>query len=337
MRRGDVPPGGAGPDSLCAAPFAPKALMTLILPRFRFALSRGAAVALAFAALMSACAQPGAPRMSVTGGGADQDGPLVVTAGGRDVIVAPPAGFCVDREAVQDQGAAVFVLIEDCTLLGAVPATGEAALVNGLVTLSIGAEPLFDAQGADRRVAAARLERFLRSDEGRVTVGMGGGANDISIVESRSFDGVLFILIEDRSPDAAPILSPRLWRAFTELNGRAAIAALSVFETSAIGDAAMLAHLARVVAALKLANGDKVGPEEAQLALAAPRPTRRPARNVRVSANGISVPMPSQRPRAVGTAAIRAAVPDIETPTEATASDQAPKAAPRAMPRAKRS
>jgi hypothetical protein len=300
-------------------------------------LRRGGFASLCVAALVAACAQPGgAPRMAVGVGGADQDGPLVVIAGGRQVIVAPPPGFCIDRETVQDQGDAVFVLIEDCALLG-IGGDADAALVNGLVTLSIGAAPLFDGEAANREAASERLERFLRSDEGRATVGMGGGPDDITIIETRRFDGVLFMLVEDQSRDAAPILSPRLWRAFTELNDRAAIAALSVFESSAIGDATMLSHLARVVAALKRANGDKVGPEEAQLALAAPRPRKRPApdtgRNVRVSANGISVPMPARRPSGGG-----AAVGDpAAAQSDADATANAPTSAPRAASRAKRS
>lgn len=309
--------------------------MILIRNRPSSFLRRGRIAGLGIAALLSACAQPGgAPR--VTGGTGGVDGPLVVSAGGREVVVAPPPGFCIDPDAVQEQGDAVFVLIEDCALLG-IGGDADAALVNGLVTLSIGSAPLFDGDAADRNAAAERLEGFLRSDEGRVTVGMGGGPDDITIIESRRFDDVLFMLVEDQSRDAAPILSPRLWRAFTQLNDRAAIAALSVFESSAIGDATMLAHLARVVAALKRANGDKIGPEEAQLALAAPRPRRRPApepgRNVRVSANGISVPMPARRPTTVGAPAGG----PVSAAPKADASIQAPVTAPRAAPRARRS
>ncbi|MFT7390926.1 MAG: hypothetical protein ACI9ZH_001153 [Paracoccaceae bacterium] len=259
-------------------------------------------------AALTACAPiPGEVKIRPAEEGTDRR--IVVSAGGRDVVVAPPAGFCIDRDAVRDQGVAVFVLIEDCALSaggaaladvsGAAVGAPQAlpALVNGLITLSIGAESLY-AKG-DRPAGEARLEAFLRTDEGRVTAGMGGGADQIRIVESRMLSSTLFVLVEDESREAAPGLGPRIWRAFTELNGRAAIAALGVFESSAIGDAAMLAHLARVVAALKMANGDGVGPIEAQLALAAPRPRRRPdqhERNVRVNANGVSAPMPQMRP-----------------------------------------
>lgn len=328
-------------DDACAAPLAPKVPMTPIQPRPRAVLRHGGLSALALALFLSACAQPGGPKAALPG---DDDGDaarLVVSAGGRDVIVAPPPGFCIDRDAVRDQGDAVFVLIEDCTQIGAVPASNEAALVNGLVTLSIGAAPLFDGTGADRRAASERLERFLRSDEGRATVGMGGGPDDITIVESRRFEGSLFLLVEDASSDAAPVLSPRLWRAFTELNDRAAIAALSVFESSAIGDATMLAHLARVVAALKMANGGTVGPREAQLALAAPRPTSRPVRTAsgKVAATPAAVPLPAQRPAAAGPDAVRAALPDAPAPAAdpVDATGQAPSSAPRSVPRAKRS
>lgn len=320
------------------APFASKVQMTSTQPRSRAARRSGGIAALLFAGLVAACAPQGGPRAALPGNGEDGAAPLVVTAGGRNVIVAPPPGFCIDPETVQDQGDAVFVLIEDCSQVGEAPATGEATLINGLVTLSIGAAPLFD--GPDRRAGSERLETFLRSADGRATVGTGGGPDDITIIESRRFEGSLFMLVEDRSGDAAQILSPRLWRAFTELNDRAAIASLSVFESSAIGDATMLAHLARVVAALKRANGDEVGPQEAQLALAAPRPARRPARAATPKAPAVAngaVPLPAERPQTAVAAAGPGSLPEGAASETFDASDHAPRTAPRALPRAKRS
>lgn len=261
----------------------------------------GAALGIAAALLLSACApqrvDPGVRPASLT---VDGDGALVIDAGGRQVLAQPPAGFCVDLDGVRRQGASVFVLIEDCAWAGrgagaAPPPDSDPLVMRGLVMLSVGDGPLYG-EDADETAAARELESFLRSDEGRASAGMGGSAEAVRIVATRRLPEALYVLVEDDGARASPMLGPRIWRAFTELNGRAAIASLGLFETSRLGENAMLAHLARVVAALRMANGDAVSPEGARLALAAPMPQSRPRRIARVNAGGWSARVPAPRP-----------------------------------------
>ncbi len=103
-----------------------------------------AAIAIAAALSVSACA----PRQAARAPRGDAAGETVmVTVGGARIAVTPPVGFCVDRRAMARQAESAFVLIEDCAQLG----KGErSAGVNGLVTLSLGSAPLFDAPARAR-------------------------------------------------------------------------------------------------------------------------------------------------------------------------------------------
>lgn len=94
---------------------------------------------------------------------------------------------------------------------------------------------------------------------------MGGGADEIRVLETRRTEDTLYVLVEDKGEQVLPVLGPRFWRGFTEVNGRAAIASLGVFATDEIADATMLAHLADVIVTLKRANGDEVLEDEARL------------------------------------------------------------------------
>jgi len=242
--------------------------------------------AAAAAALLAGCAQQ-RPGLADRGG----DGaPLVLDAGGRSLAVTPPAGFCIDGEAVRPEARTAFVLIEDCALIGDAASVfdGNAAadipiprpaVINGLVTLSVGDAPLFAAPGG-REAAFDGLEAFLRSDDGRVTAGMGGGSEDIRILETRRTPDTLYVLVEDRGERVLPVLGDRFWRGFTEVKERAVIASLGVFDASTLRDEQKLAHLARVVAALREGNGDAVTPEERRLAEDAPAPRAVAARGV---------------------------------------------------------
>ncbi|MFO7854282.1 MAG: hypothetical protein R6V44_03490, partial [Paracoccaceae bacterium] len=269
--------------------------------------------AAAASALLAGCAQQGLGVADSGGEGA----PLVLDAGGRSLAVTPPEGFCIDGEAVRPEARAAFVLIEDCALIGDAAGVfdGNAAadlpiprpaVINGLVTLSVGDGPLFEAPG-ERETAFAGLEAFLRSDDGRATAGMGGGSEDIRILETRRTPDTLYVLVEDRGERVLPVLGDRFWRGFTEVKDRAVIASLGVFDASTLRDEQKLGHLARVVAALRDGNGDPVTPEERRLAEEAPAPRSAAARGV-ASAS----PAP-RRPAAVASEAPAVAAIAAET------------------------
>lgn len=257
-------------------------------PTFARAARRAPVATLLLALVLSGCMAPGQKPGRKPADGAS------INAGGAVIALTPPPGFCVDPESVRPKGAAAFVLIEDCALageVGAIEASHAApdvpieqpALVDGLVTLSIGDRPLF-AGGPSAEAAGFRaLETFLRSDEGRASAGLGGDAANVRIVETRQVDDTLYVLVEDSGEHVVPVLGERFWRAFTSVKDRAMIASLGVFDSSSMRDGAKLAHLARVVTSLKEGNGDAPGAGELQLAstvtapASAPSPQAKPA------------------------------------------------------------
>lgn len=173
----------------------------------------------------------------------DGAGRLTVEVAGRRVVVAPPPDFCVDPTSVRDDGDAVFLLIGDCELSND---------VGSVTVLSIGRGPLF---GADRTAAFDDLEKLLVTEAGRKGVGMGGDAAAIRILDVRRTEDTLFALVEDNGERVADAFGARFWRAFTEINGRAAIAALGVDDGAPDAESEMLLQLSRMIATIREENG----------------------------------------------------------------------------------
>ena len=189
---------------------------------------------LALSLALAGCVPPGAPKPG-------QTPPSQAAAAVNDVLTDPD----VDPETARVQP----------------------ALIDGLVTLSIGDSPLFESAP---EAGFKALEVFLRSEDGRASAGLGGEASAVTIVETRQVADTLYVLVEDKGRNAVPILGERFWRAFTEINQRATIASLGVFDSSSMRDGAKLGHLARVVTALKEGNGDVTDAAEQRLAATAP-------------------------------------------------------------------
>ena len=120
-----------------------------------------AAAGLAALLLLAGCEQPGVSGSTPT--------QTTVTAGGRQVRVLAPAGFCVDQRSTSVTSTGAFVLISECALLGpsatsvaatratatgAAPAATEAAAskppVGAALTASISPTGLGDAGPATR-------------------------------------------------------------------------------------------------------------------------------------------------------------------------------------------
>lgn len=206
--------------------------------------------AIAAAALgVAACAQPQGAQgpMRLVSAGEDR---VELLADGRAVVVAPPPGDCLVSDRIHVQGGAAVTLMADC---GA--RSGDAVR-----TVTIAAEPLFGARGADLELAA--LEAHLRGPQGRRGLGLSGDA-PTRVVASRRDGETLYLVIEDAAaPDAL------LCRAFTEVNGR--LAMVSTTGAPGEGGSAALRRAEDIVGALKAVN--------ATAARVGPAPTPRPLR-----------------------------------------------------------
>ena len=226
-------------------------------------------VALLGVAALSACDDPG-----FSGVGAEWDrrhaGPYyvvsaspdraVVSAKGRQVAITPAKGFCLARESVEATERSAFALIGDCALdssTAAAPrgARGELQLPRGLpgiITVSVSGDPGFQG-GADDK-SLNDLSTFLDTSEGRRLLGRSGNGSSAKVVESRRIGDGVYVMVDDSNDGVVPVLDPKFWRAFVELNDRLAVITVSGFRDRPLGREEMLEHLVAQVQTLRVAN-----------------------------------------------------------------------------------
>jgi hypothetical protein len=184
----------------------------------------------------------------------------VVSARGQPVAVEPPPGFCLAEESIETSDRSAVVLIGDCVLEGGagVMPGADGALnlpmaMPGIITVSISGDPGFAARGASAS-DLSELEGYLATPEGRALLGRGGDGSEVSVVETRRDGRILYVLVEDRAAQPVPLLAPRFWRAFIELNDRLAVVTVSGFRDVPMDEAEMLRHLGDQVRQLQVAN-----------------------------------------------------------------------------------
>lgn len=199
----------------------------------------------------------------------------VLSARGNRVAVEPPPGMCLAEDSIETSHGSAFVLVGDCALEGAAGGltSGSGGLdlpaaMPGMITVSISGD-----RGVSGRGDLAELEAHLKTPAGRELLGRGGDGAQVSVLETRRHDGILYVLVEDRAADALPVFAPRFWRAFVELNGRLVVATVSGFRDLPMDEGEMLRHLGDQVRQLQLANAVPVNEAPVQVA-AAPRRER---------------------------------------------------------------
>lgn len=169
-----------------------------------------------------------------------------VDAAGRRVVVRAPAGGCLSEEMMSFDGAAAFMMVEDCR-----PEDAPADDPTPLRTISIGAAGLTD--GRDGGDALVVLDSFLASDAGRAELGLGGPPETVEFLDSLQDGDALYVLFEDRGATLGPIAG-RACRAFLEVNDRVALVTVASLASSGTDDGTLFAHARAMVAALRLAN-----------------------------------------------------------------------------------
>lgn len=136
-----------------------------------------------------------------------------VTVAGRPVVVAAPAGFCIDSDSTRVSADGAFVLMSDCALLG--QAGGGSG---GALTVAVSAGALTgegDATGSLDEIA-----EFARTPEGRALLGRSGRADRVRVLSEVARGDVLYLLVEDRGSQPVAGIDRRFWRAFLEIDGR---------------------------------------------------------------------------------------------------------------------
>lgn len=202
----------------------------------------------------------------------------VLSAEGNRVAVEPSPGFCLAEDEIETSDRSAFVLIGDCMMESAPMGDGALDLppgMPGIMTVSLSGDPGFSGSGASDR-DLSQLEAYLETQEGRALLGRGGDGSQVSVIDTRRQGDTLYVLVEDRDGEAVPVLAPRFWRAFVELNERLAVITVSGFRDVPMNEEVMLRHLGDQVRQLQLANAVPVEEAPVQYAEAQPRPARRP-------------------------------------------------------------
>lgn len=182
----------------------------------------------------------------------------VVSARGRQVAIEAAEGFCLAKESIETSGRSAFAMIADCVLDDPQSSKRAAAAalpqgVPGIITVSISGDQGYTRDG-DGAGTLSDLSKFLETSEGRTMLGRGGAGQSVSIKESRTIDNGLYVLVEDKNTDLIPILAPRFWRSFVDLNDRLTVVTISGFKDKPLGSDEMLKYLVNQVKTLAYAN-----------------------------------------------------------------------------------
>jgi hypothetical protein len=178
----------------------------------------------------------------------------VVSAGGRDVVVAGPPGFCIDQHTGTENRAGAFVILADCGQTDEGRATIEDVPLTAVLVASVTPSGLLGAAEHGASGAFADLEAFLRSRDGLPSLGKGRDPSAVRIVSSFTRADALYVLVEDSAAPAGAGLSTRFWRAFTEVNGRLASLSVNSLAGSDPNEARARDIIIAFVAAMQAAN-----------------------------------------------------------------------------------
>ncbi|SLN35679.1 hypothetical protein PSA7680_01679 [Pseudoruegeria aquimaris] len=142
------------------------------------------------------------------------------------VVIAGPAGYCVDLAASRQRDGEAFVLLGSCAAITQDARHREPA-VRAVITASV--------SGLEAGYTIAQtlpsLERYFRSEEGRRILSRDGRAESIDVLETRTEGRVFYVRTRDLAQGAAAGGSAEYWRAFFDVDGH--IVSASVLGTEA--------------------------------------------------------------------------------------------------------
>ena len=197
--------------------------------------------ALLLAGLMLAgCFENESLSRASSGGGDAVAGPAAVSVLDGSVMVAGPAGYCVDDTATRESESEAFVRLVRCAAT-----RRNSPILSATVTALM-------APGSAAPENLARLGAFLDTRGGRTQLSRRGDAGDVRIVQTRVEDGARWLRIEDDgNPDT---FEPGYWRAIMPVADR--VVTLSVLSARAhpVGEERSLRALHGFVTAMRNHN-----------------------------------------------------------------------------------
>ena len=177
----------------------------------------------------------------------------VVKAGGVDVTVAGPQGFCIDERLVDEARVGAFIFLSDCAANpGAGPSIARVP-ISAVLTASISNKGLPGGE-ENMNAALAQLQTFLETPFGQLTLSKSRNPATLNVLSITRTDNAIYAFIQDGTPTTHTGESARFWRAFTEVNGRLAALSATGYNAADPEQARIKAILEAFVAAMQAAN-----------------------------------------------------------------------------------
>ena len=166
------------------------------------------------------------------------------------VVVAGPAGYCIDRGGSRNSAESSFVLLLPCPTLSGAAGT-RAPATAAVLTASILSGTLDDGQVA---AVLPGLAAFFRSEPGRAALSRTGKADTVEVAEVAEREGVMYLRASDTSRPAGPRVEPEYWRAVLSIRGRLVTLSVLGMSDRPIGAREKRQLLAAFVQSLEAAN-----------------------------------------------------------------------------------
>ena len=177
----------------------------------------------------------------------------VVDAGGVNITVSGPHGFCIDERLVDEARVGVFIFLSDCAANpGAGPSIARVP-ISAVLTASISNKGL---PGAEESMngALGQLESFLKTPFGQLTLSKSRNPETLNVLSITRTDNAIYAFVQDGTATTHTGESPRFWRAFTEVNGRLAALSATGYNASDPDQERIQRILEAFVAAMHAAN-----------------------------------------------------------------------------------
>ena len=177
----------------------------------------------------------------------------VVNAGGVDITVTGPQGFCIDESLVDAARVGAFIFLSDCAANPGEGPTIARVPISAVLTASISNKGLPEATGG-MGPALAQLEAFLQTPFGQLTLSKSRNPDTLNVLSITRTDNAVYAFIQDATPTTHTGESPRFWRAFTEVNGRLAALSATGYNAADPDQERIKAILEAFVASMHAAN-----------------------------------------------------------------------------------
>ncbi|RMD48866.1 MAG: hypothetical protein D6832_03010 [Alphaproteobacteria bacterium] len=235
--------------------------MSIWISSGRFAPRRaiGLALALALATGAGGCSRF-ATRAALTPSSPAVETRTALNLADRNVVLAGPAGFCVDESASRTDTDPAFVLFASCAALAGdarAPQPEDRALLTASVATA------GDGMAGAVSRTSADLDRYFRSEAGRAALARDGDPAKVRVLASYSREGVFYLRARDTGQAEIPGTAPDYWRAYFDVGNQ--IVSLSVLEPrdKPLGPERSLTLLGRFIDAVRARNHlDPVTPYE---------------------------------------------------------------------------